>query len=444
MASMKDPEPVKPPCPRLPVEEVERLSVFHPKYERQILHFGCRTERGTSRAMSRLLVQQAGAIVAQTEGFLSLLQDRAETERIVSETDVLIPAGKYYFHATDPACADYGICGDFDAWEPPAGPDQLPEPWRTLAKVFNEQAIPEPDCTSSGTIDWSKKADGYCILTGNPDLIECQHAVPQEHLTWADIYDIVERGTKSGYSLPASVNRVIDDIRCLLTMNPYTHDLMDSGLFVPFPVTTADGSTVFVAYFASQTATASGLDHHCRALNIPARISPYILYIRFAWTIFKFMVVRTTGPIPRKSIPEWYSKKRKHGDSGGSGCGSSGHGSFGGGSSGSGDGASGSGAGSHGASGRSRHKANVPSMVFDMLGTHRSADELEVCERLLPPGVLEIFSDVDAGKIEPPAFLYEHAMVYPGMTRIACLREEYMKQHPQVSSTGDQSTLRLL
>ncbi|KAF8910260.1 hypothetical protein CPB85DRAFT_692521 [Mucidula mucida] len=160
---MNDPEIVKPQIPRLPLEELEYLSVSHPIHNRYFLSFGCRTERGTLRAMSRILVLQAATIVAQTEGYLSLSREAGPHAQI--SPDVLIPAGRYYFHATDPALADYSICGHFDAWEPPDGPDALPEPWRTLAQAYNPK-LDFVDCSASDFAGWVKRADECCVLTG--------------------------------------------------------------------------------------------------------------------------------------------------------------------------------------------------------------------------------------------------------------------------------------
>ncbi len=67
-ATMNDPEIVKPQIPRLPLEELEYLSVSHPIHNRYFLSFGCRTERGTLRAMSRILVHQAATILPKRNG----------------------------------------------------------------------------------------------------------------------------------------------------------------------------------------------------------------------------------------------------------------------------------------------------------------------------------------------------------------------------------------
>ncbi|KAF8910271.1 hypothetical protein CPB85DRAFT_1305937 [Mucidula mucida] len=301
---MNVPEIARPKLKRWDLEDLDELYVYHPKHDFCFLYFGCRTERRTVRAMSRILVHQAATIVAQTEGYLSLSREAGPHAQI--SPDVLIPAGRYYFHATDPALADYSICGHFDAWEPPDGPDALPEPWRTLAQAYNPK-LDFVNCDANDFAGWVKRADKCCVLTGNEDLVECQHVVPQEHADWAFRHGMTSRATQSPAMYPFGVRRNIDDVRFLMTMNPFVRDLMDNGLFAPFPLTTADGLMAFVAYFFSPAKTASSHEYHCRTLNMPSRISPYLLYIGFAWTVIKFIVISETGPIARKPLPSWSS-----------------------------------------------------------------------------------------------------------------------------------------
>ncbi len=60
---------------------------------------------------------------------------------------------------------------------------------------------------------------------------------------------MTSRATQSPKMYPYGGCRNIDDVRFLMTMNPFARDLMDNGLFAPFPLTAADGSIAFVAYF---------------------------------------------------------------------------------------------------------------------------------------------------------------------------------------------------
>ncbi|KAF8879682.1 hypothetical protein CPB85DRAFT_1443136 [Mucidula mucida] len=359
MANMTEQETAKPPVQALSLEPLKYLSVAHPIRERALLVFGCRTQRGTLLGMSRLLVHQATTIVAQTEGFLS--------------------RGKYYFHANDLALADYTICADFDAWEPPR-PDELPESWKTLTKAYNDiDEIPLVPFAASTVGDWIIGQDRVCILTGNCDLVECQHVVPQQHATWAEVHGIMERATGAQYTLPGTIFCVIDDIRCLVTMDPFAHRLINTGMFCPFPLTAADGTVAFVAYYMSPQRTASGVKNHLRSLKIPARISPYLLYgSEEAYTGMGTNAL--DAPIQEE---------------------------------------------------------DVPSMISD------NSMSIEARERNLPPDLLQIFADVEAGKIQPPAILYEYGEDYPGMSWIAQLRKEYLKENPQVIATSDPSTSRL-
>ncbi|KAF9021436.1 hypothetical protein BDZ89DRAFT_1071394 [Hymenopellis radicata] len=422
MATRTDPETIKPKIRPLTKEKVKALGVYHPTHNCRILVFGCRTQRGTSMMMSRMLVQQAAAIVAGTDGFLSKSKDRGGTP----ETDALIPAGKYFFHAANPTFANYAICADFNAWVPPEGPDQLPEPWKSLTKTYNELDIPPLSCGSSQVTHWVKEQDKICLLTGDEDLVECQHFVPQEHAVWADHFHLIERATQNIYTLPNNISRAIDDVRCLGSMNPYAHRLMDTGLYCPFPVPDAAGAYTFVAYYVAYVASTSGLKHHLRDLNTPTRISPYILFVRFAWTVFK-LVPQNNEAVARKPVPLWALNINEQIGDAGSGAGTGG-GEIGG-------------AGIGGASGASGHEEDAPSMVSD---NSMSADDIERRELNLDSRLLQLFSDIEAGKINSPALFYEYAIDYPGMGRIARLREEYVKEHPQVFSTGDPTTLRLV
>ncbi|KAF9021406.1 hypothetical protein BDZ89DRAFT_1071522 [Hymenopellis radicata] len=377
MANMTEPENIKPPLEPMPVENVAILLVCHPVHNRVLLELGCRTQRDDVMVMSRPLVEQAATIVAQTEGFLSRSRDRA-AECLLLDADVVIPADAYYFHAKDPALCDYVICAEFDAWEPPTRSADLPEPWRRLTEDYLSRSVQQPECTASDITFWVKHEDDRCILK------------------WAEEWSL--HLMAFGYRLPPAP-RVIDDVRYLARMNRFTHALMDSGLFCPFVVSAADGTDMFVAYFFSNRATASGAKYHMRALSLPLRISPFALYVRFAWTVFNCIpqgVKLTKKPLPDGDV-----------------------------------------------SGASSYRDNIPSMIGDFSGTNFSADDLELRERNLHPKLLQIFSDVEAGKIEPPAILYEYALDYPGMTRIARLREEYIKEHPQVFTTADTNTLRL-
>ncbi len=108
-------------------------------------------------------------------------------DRVCLRETTFLPVGTKYFHATDPAFADYSICGHFDAWEPPDGPDALPEPWRTLAQAYNPK-LDFVNCDANDFAGWVKRADKCCVLTGNDDLVECQHVVPQEHAGWVRVF----------------------------------------------------------------------------------------------------------------------------------------------------------------------------------------------------------------------------------------------------------------
>ncbi len=99
---------------------------------------------------------------------------------------------------------------------------------------------------------------------------------------------------------------------------------------------------------------------------------------------------------------------------------------------------------------------DVPSMISD------NSMSIEARKHNLPPDLLQIFANVEAGKnslflpdavlclftlwagkIQTPAILYEYGEDYPGMSRIAQLRKEYLKENPQVIATSDPSTSRL-
>ncbi len=180
--------------PRLapPLETLKPLFVYHPMTGEIILQFGCRISFSGTMAISWSLVHQAAIVIAQIKGYLSKSKDRDMGLVEDSESDLIV-AGKYYFHATEPTFADYEICCDFDLWEPPASPDDLPEPWKTLTNEFNERSfhIQVPKCSASKIANWVKFTDPRCMLTGSRDVIEGHHLVPEAHSAWVSLSESV-------------------------------------------------------------------------------------------------------------------------------------------------------------------------------------------------------------------------------------------------------------
>lgn len=219
-----------------------------------------------------------------------------EGERVALGTNDLLSEKSYYFHVpqSSPPQAPpsslqppldhfkYPLCFSFEHWPFPHG--NLPPAWSETTSVGHAisteenrlvVAPPSSSTLTSAVLD----RDGGCLMTGSRDCVESAHLCPRSQSSW------FEKNGMGEYNINLSLSgdHVIDDISNAISFRPDIHTLFDNGSFVIVPK-----ESRWVAHFCTLTNTIGSL-YHNTPLDKPLNVSPELLLVRFAWTVFPFI-----------------------------------------------------------------------------------------------------------------------------------------------------------
>ncbi|KAJ7230924.1 hypothetical protein B0H12DRAFT_1147224 [Mycena haematopus] len=215
----------------------------------------------------------------------------------------LLPPGEYTYCVTGGE-ARYAICASFRAWSPPP---VVPSHWNIPA-----QDGPPPS-TASTYSTLVKAADGRCAVTGDVSRLATCHLVPLAEDPWWRL-----RGMTALTNNPDGINSAPN---CLALRADLTHAGMDEGHFVFAPF----NGTEAVCVCLSRGMPDFAAEYHLRAIEMPRRIHPMNVYVRFAWGLFRVFevilrqlerdpeVVTVEEPV----FPNVGPRKRKRDDGGG-------------------------------------------------------------------------------------------------------------------------------
>ncbi|KAJ7698680.1 hypothetical protein B0H17DRAFT_1196776 [Mycena rosella] len=194
----------------------------------------------------------------------------------IEDPDVLLEKGGYIFVVlSDEGSWDsnYSLCPSFEEWDAPV---VIPSRWEgpRLTPVASTSGISAPSDVSMAV----RTEDRVCIISGAETGLQASHIIPKGEKEWfRDQYR-----TMLGYGARnlRDINSVHNEVALRADLNGQG---LDHGHFVFAPY----GKNT-VAIFPCLTARDLAYQFHLKIVNIPSRIVPGFLFIRFAWAVFKF------------------------------------------------------------------------------------------------------------------------------------------------------------
>ena len=236
----------------------------------------------------------ACAIVAGNawDGYFTSTRDG---ERVSVGQNALLRECSYYFHvpsfSTSPSLPAqqpsdfprYPLCFSFEHWSfphrnlPPAWSEAITLGSSAVSINHNNAALAPP--TASGVTSAVLVRDGGCIITGSRDCVERAHLCPRSQQGWFE----TNRMGRYNRNTLLSGNSVTDDVSNGVALRSDIHTLFDYCKFVIVPK-----ESRWVAHFCDLTNTAGAL-YHNTPLEVASNVSPGLLLVRFAWTIFTFV-----------------------------------------------------------------------------------------------------------------------------------------------------------
>ncbi|KAJ6614428.1 hypothetical protein B0H10DRAFT_2435979 [Mycena sp. CBHHK59/15] len=179
----------------------------------------------------------------------------------------LLPPGRYTYHVTRGETA-YAVCTSFRAWTPPS---VLPSHW-DFPVMGAIAAFPASSASTYSTV--VRASDGWCAVTRDRSRLQNSHLVPEAEAPWWAL-----RGMTGLTNNPKGIK---SPPNCLATRADLNGKGMDQGHFAFAPYV---GTAVCVCLTDGMADFA--VEYHLRAVEIPARIHPMNVYVRFAWGLFR-------------------------------------------------------------------------------------------------------------------------------------------------------------
>ncbi|KAE9400978.1 hypothetical protein BT96DRAFT_1094532 [Gymnopus androsaceus JB14] len=230
----------------------------------------------------------------------------------------MLRSGNYLFQVeSSEKQSDYGIYKSFHTWRPPTR-NQVPSYWFTASspQMFDggknqpTWALLPPtnrDEMRSYMSEKAKSSDGFvCSLTGvQSSTVEGGLAVPADEKVFYTEREITAQLYPSGYAIPQSLatDQLVHDIRNYITLSTHIRNLWDRHILVFYPL--AQGR--YSAYFLGHRDGYSN-SLHLMELSLAHRTDPYLLFIRFAFSIFKYYKVNSyCGSPPPDALPDLFA-----------------------------------------------------------------------------------------------------------------------------------------
>ncbi|KAJ7825361.1 hypothetical protein B0H14DRAFT_2368949 [Mycena olivaceomarginata] len=263
------------PKPEKPASDVldtrQDVSVYHPGYNsRPLLLFlvAFLAPSGSCGVPFSVVLDACRILANNKDGTLRVMDDDIDLTTPDDEKTLLSP-GSYTYHVTggenvSPLC----VCTSFRAWTPPK---VVHSHWDLDVMGATAAYQASSASTYSTAVKWD---DGRCAVTGDCSRLQSSHLVPETEEAWWTL-----RGMSGLTRNPKGIN---SPPNCLATRADLNGPGMDQGHFVFAPYA---GKAVCVCLTDEMPDFAA--DYHLRAVNIPARIHPMNVYVRFAWGLFR-------------------------------------------------------------------------------------------------------------------------------------------------------------
>lgn len=249
---------------------VQGLQIYHPGYKppKLMLILAAFADQEGHCGVPFLVVLWACRILANNKnGHLQFLNTNVNLTPPADDADdkILLPPGKYTYSV--PGERLYPVCTVFRAWHPPT---VLPERW-SLGTLGDEAPPASTESTCSQVV---KGEDRYCVVTGDRSRRETCHLVPKDETPWW-MYHNMSGLTNNKRGINSTPN-------CLAMRVDLNAEGMDRGYFVFAPY----GSKMVCICIDDEFADFA-TEYHLCVVDIPKRIHPLNLYVRFAWGLFK-------------------------------------------------------------------------------------------------------------------------------------------------------------
>ena len=235
----------------------------------------------------------ACAIVA-VNAFNGHLSETRAGDKLESEWDELLLKDDYYFHVpptpeSRPSTHEYKypVYPTFQHWSFPHM--NMPVDWPKSSPALASTDFSNAPPSASALTAYVLRRDKHCLITSSKDYIESAHLCPREEAEWFSRSGMVH------YNINKMLgNYFVDDISNAIALRPDIHKAFDDRKFL----ITYKNST-WALHFLGLTNQLGGL-YHNTPIQLPSNVSPFFLFVRFAWAIFPSLRPFLQRGVPRQ------------------------------------------------------------------------------------------------------------------------------------------------
>ncbi|KAJ7664288.1 hypothetical protein B0H17DRAFT_1211295 [Mycena rosella] len=263
-----DPKPVQDTSNVL--DATETVHIYHPGYtplQLMLILVAYEAPSGQRGVPFSVVLDACRILANNQDGTVRVVDADVDLTAPDDDKSHLLPPGRYTYHVTGGE-ARYAVCTSFRAWTPPP---VLPSHWDLAA--MGARAAP-PTSTASTYSAVVKMDDGRCAVTGDVSRLENSHLVPEGEARWWHL-----RGMNA---ITNNIDGINSPPNCLALRADLIGAGMDKGhlVFAPYK-----GTAVCVCLTKEMADFA--VEYHLRAIEMPRRIHPMNVYVRFAWGLFR-------------------------------------------------------------------------------------------------------------------------------------------------------------
>lgn len=231
----------------------------------------------------------ACAIVA-VNSFNGYLSETRAGAKLESQWDDLLLKDDYYFHVppTPESMSSaheyqYPVYPTFQHWTFPH--TNMPVHWPKSSPALASTTPP----SASNAANHVLNRDQHCLVTSSEDYIESAHLCPREEAEWFG-----RSGMMSYNKNKVLGNYIVDDISNAIALRPDIHKAFDDRKFV---ITCKDST--WLLHFLGPTSQLGDL-YHNTPIKLHDDVSPFFLFVRFAWAIFPSLRPFLQNGVPRR------------------------------------------------------------------------------------------------------------------------------------------------
>jgi hypothetical protein len=208
------------------------------------------------------------------------LTDLKSGPRLQKQPHDVLPKGEYFFNLElSTEDSPYPIVPSFREWVFPH--NNLPPTWRTLPSISTASRIlSASSLTTALTI-----RDACCQISGCIEGTQVAHICPQQEIDW------YQRNQMSRYHNNHLTNRLGDDTANAMLLRADLHIEFDKPKFVFVPKSKPPATELSLESVTHLLVESNEYEflYHNRALQGLSQISPELLFVRLAWTVFPFL-----------------------------------------------------------------------------------------------------------------------------------------------------------